>query len=61
MGRDPPFTPKIVIPGCTAGGVSALWVSEDPPRRMHIGYNITLQVDIVGTVKVNIVTLYKWI
>ena len=30
------FTPQIVIPGWIAGGVHALWVSEDPPQRMHI-------------------------
>ena len=30
MGRDPPFTPKIVIPGWTSGGVRVL------PRRTHI-------------------------
>ena len=29
-------TSLFVIPGWTAGGVSALWVSEDPPRRTHI-------------------------
>ena len=36
MGGGPPFTPKIVIPGWTAGGVRALWVSGDPPRCTHI-------------------------
>ena len=30
------FTPKIVIPGWTAGGVPALWVSEYPSRRTYI-------------------------
>ena len=36
MGGTPPFTLQIVIPGWTAGGVRALWVSTQPPRCMHI-------------------------
>ena len=35
-GGNPPITPQIVIPGWTAGGVHALWVSDHPPRRTHI-------------------------
>ena len=35
-GGGPPFTPLIVIPGWTAGGVRGLWLSEDPSWRMHI-------------------------
>ena len=31
-----PFTLQIIIPGWTAGGVRAQWVSEDPARRTHI-------------------------
>ena len=30
MGEDPLITHQIVIPGWTAGGVPALWVSENP-------------------------------
>ena len=37
-GGDHPFTPQIVIPVWTAGGVRALWVFEYPPRCMHIRY-----------------------
>ena len=29
-GGTPPFTPQIIIPGWTASGVCALWVSETP-------------------------------
>ena len=29
MEGDPPFTPQIVISGWTAGGVRALWESEE--------------------------------
>ena len=35
-GGDPPFTPQIVIPGWTAGGVRALSINERPPRHSHI-------------------------
>ena len=37
-GGEPPFTPQIVIPGWTTGGVRALWVSEQPPQHTHIQY-----------------------
>ena len=36
MGEDPLITHQIVIPGWTAGGVPALWVSENPPQHTHI-------------------------
>ena len=39
----PPFTPQIVIPGWTAGGVRELWVSKNPPRRTHIHVIIKLK------------------
>ena len=32
---EPTLHPQIVIPGWTAGGVRALWVSEHSSRRMH--------------------------
>ena len=36
MGGTPPFTPQIIIPGWTAGGVHPLWVSEHPPRKKEL-------------------------
>ena len=30
------FPSRRGLPGWTAGGVHALWVSEDPPQRTHI-------------------------
>ena len=34
-GRDPPFTPQIVISGWTTGEVRALWESKEPLWRMR--------------------------
>ena len=44
MEGGPPFTPQIVISGLTAGGVHALWVSEDPPWCTHIVCNTHLAI-----------------
>ena len=43
-----PFTPQILIPGWTAGGVRALWVSENPLWRIRYLYHthLTLKVSL---------------
>ena len=48
MGGGSPFTPQIVIPGWTEGGMRALWVSEHPPWRMNIESPL-LTIKIFGT------------
>ena len=45
-----PFTPQIVIPGWTAGGVCALWVSEHPLWRTNIYEGGQLKISTGSTI-----------
>ena len=54
-GGEPPLTPQIVIPGWTAGGVLALWVSEHhPPRRKHIKFSVSAVSAFLGWILKNV-------